>query len=268
MICKDVYGCSRSPPTSTLPTCPPGSPISKDSWSRGREGSFIGSLLSTVEDQEDLDGFETALDQFTQNSHAQPRPKNTFGKKIQACQEQDSNLEANPFDVTEPKTGMPSGILRLEVNSLPYLPTYEYVAILRSRRSMQTLYNQWLWSEAVQFFGVCVNMQTSFMHPPFGFALFYLRGISDTSFKSKSIPKKIESRDIYLGSIPWVILQLLLVVIVIFFPQTVTIFLDKKEVVDLNQIKIEIAPEDMLQAPQLDDQKMMDDLFKVTPSKE
>ena len=120
------------------------------------------------------------------------------------------------------------------------------------------------------WFGVllCVNMQTSFMHPPFGFALFYLRGISDTLFKSKSIPRKIESRDIYLGSIPWVILQLLLVVIVIFFPQTVTIFLDKKEVVDLNQINIEIAPEDVLQAPQLDDQKMMDDLFKVTPSKE
>ena len=120
------------------------------------------------------------------------------------------------------------------------------------------------------WFGVllCVNMQTSFMHPPFGFALFYLRGISDTLFKSKSIPRKIESRDIYLGSIPWVILQLLLVVIVIFFPQTVTIFLDKKELVDLNQINIEIAPEDVLQAPQLDDQKMMDDLFKVTPSKE
>jgi tripartite ATP-independent transporter DctM subunit len=120
------------------------------------------------------------------------------------------------------------------------------------------------------WFGVllCVNMQTSFMHPPFGFALFYLRGISDTLFKSKSIPKKIESRDIYLGSIPWVILQLLLVVIVIFFPQTVTVFLDKKEVVDLNQIKIEIAPEDVLPVPQLDDQKMMDDLFKVTPSKE
>ena len=120
------------------------------------------------------------------------------------------------------------------------------------------------------WFGVllCVNMQTSFMHPPFGFALFYLRGISDTLFKSKSIPRKIESRDIYLGSIPWVMLQLLLVVIVIFFPQTVTVFLDKKEVVDLNQIKIEIAPEDVLRAPQLDEQKMMDDLFKVTPSKE
>ena len=73
------------------------------------------------------------------------------------------------------------------------------------------------------WFGVllCVNMQTSFMHPPFGFALFYLRGISDSLFKSGTIPQKIESRDIYLGSIPWVILQLVLVVIVIFVPQSV-----------------------------------------------
>jgi hypothetical protein len=41
------------------------------------------------------------------------------------------------------------------------------------------------------WFGVmiCVNMQTSFMHPPFGFALFYLRGISDTLFKNKALPR-------------------------------------------------------------------------------
>ena len=39
------------------------------------------------------------------------------------------------------------------------------------------------------WFGVllCVNMQTSFMHPPFGFALFYLRGIADTLFKERRI---------------------------------------------------------------------------------
>ncbi|MGM9480100.1 TRAP transporter large permease [Roseateles sp. NT4] len=87
------------------------------------------------------------------------------------------------------------------------------------------------------WFGVmlCVNMQTSFMHPPFGFALFYLRGISDTLFKNGSIPKKVESNDIYLGSIPWVLMQLILVAIVIFFPQTVTAFLDKEKAVDLNQ---------------------------------
>ena len=92
------------------------------------------------------------------------------------------------------------------------------------------------------WFGVllCVNMQTSFMHPPFGFALFYLRGISDTLFKSKSIPRKIESRDIYLGSIPWVILQLLLVVIVIFFPQTVTVFLDKKKWLILTKLRLRL----------------------------
>jgi tripartite ATP-independent transporter DctM subunit len=84
------------------------------------------------------------------------------------------------------------------------------------------------------WFGVllCVNMQTSFMHPPFGFALFYLRGISDTLFKNGAIPRKVESRDIYMGSIPWVIMQLVLVVVVIFFPATVTSFLDKPVVVD------------------------------------
>jgi len=87
------------------------------------------------------------------------------------------------------------------------------------------------------WFGVmlCVNMQTSFMHPPFGFALFYLRGISDTLFKNGAIPRKVESKDIYLGSIPWVVMQLILVAIVIFFPQTVTAFLDKEKVVDMNQ---------------------------------
>ena len=84
------------------------------------------------------------------------------------------------------------------------------------------------------WFGVmiCVNMQTSFMHPPFGFALFYLRGISDTLFKNGSLPRKVESNDIYLGAIPWVIMQLVLVGIVIAFPQTVTVFLDKAKAVD------------------------------------
>jgi tripartite ATP-independent transporter DctM subunit len=94
------------------------------------------------------------------------------------------------------------------------------------------------------WFGVliCVNMQTSFMHPPFGFALFYLRGIADTLYKNGAIKEKVLSRDIYLGAIPWVILQLILVGVVIFFPQTVTSFLDKPVVVDLDTIQIE-APQ-------------------------
>ena len=90
---------------------------------------------------------------------------------------------------------------------------------------------------ALVWFGVmlCVNMQTSFMHPPFGFALFYLRGIADTLYKNGSLPKKVESSDIYLGALPWVLMQLLLVLIVIFCPATVTAFLDKPPVVDMNK---------------------------------
>jgi tripartite ATP-independent transporter DctM subunit len=110
------------------------------------------------------------------------------------------------------------------------------------------------------WFGVllCVNMQTSFMHPPFGFALFYLRGIADTLYKNKTIPVRVESKDIYMGAIPWVIMQLMLVAIVIFVPQTVTAFLDKEVKYDLDKVKIE-APE-QYKAP--DKERSMDDLFK------
>ena len=128
------------------------------------------------------------------------------------------------------------------------------------------------------WFGVllCVNMQTSFMHPPFGFALFYLRGIADTLFKEGRIQKPVLSSDIYLGAIPWVIMQLVLVVIVIFVPETVTMFLDKEEKVDLDKVVIEMPSEQ--EAPSIDlkpegaspsaaedaaaEQKKIDDLFK------
>ncbi|MEY3380572.1 MAG: hypothetical protein RL468_1170 [Pseudomonadota bacterium] len=98
------------------------------------------------------------------------------------------------------------------------------------------------------WFGVLlsVNLQTSFMHPPFGFALFYLRGIADTLYKEKRIPVPVLSNDIYLGSIPWVIMQILLVVVVIFFPQSVTALLDKPIKVDMDKIVIEM-PTDTLQ---------------------
>jgi TRAP-type mannitol/chloroaromatic compound transport system permease large subunit len=109
------------------------------------------------------------------------------------------------------------------------------------------------------WFGVllCVNMQTSFMHPPFGFALFYLRGIADTLLREKRIPIPVLSKDIYLGSIPWVLMQLLLVVVVIFVPQTVTLFLDKSEVIDLDKVVIEMpeatAPSDESEPSNVDD---------------
>jgi tripartite ATP-independent transporter DctM subunit len=110
------------------------------------------------------------------------------------------------------------------------------------------------------WFGVllCVNMQTSFMHPPFGFALFYLRGISDSLFKRGSLPKKVESRDIYLGAIPWVFMQLILVVIVIFFPQTVTVFIDKEQVIDTDKIELEMPDAGKADEPEMN----TDELFK------
>ncbi len=65
------------------------------------------------------------------------------------------------------------------------------------------------------WFGVllAVNMQTSFLHPPFGFALFYLRSVAS---------KEIKTTDIYWGAVPFVCIQILMVAIVIAFPGIVT----------------------------------------------
>ncbi|MDH7796205.1 MULTISPECIES: TRAP transporter large permease subunit [unclassified Beijerinckia] len=87
------------------------------------------------------------------------------------------------------------------------------------------------------WFGVllCVNMQTSFMHPPFGFALFYLRGIA---------PPQVKSSDIYWGALPWVAMQLILVIVVIAWPESVTYWLDHGPKVDPNSVKIEVPMND------------------------
>jgi tripartite ATP-independent transporter DctM subunit len=78
------------------------------------------------------------------------------------------------------------------------------------------------------WFGVliCANMQTSFMHPPFGYALFYLRGIA---------PPSIKSSDIYWGAVPWVCLQLVLVLILIFWPGSVTHWISRPTQIDPNK---------------------------------
>ena len=88
------------------------------------------------------------------------------------------------------------------------------------------------------WFGVliCANIQTSFMHPPFGFALFYLRGIA---------PPSIKTVDIYWGAIPWVFLQVILVVILIFWPGSVTYWIEGAKKVDPSSIKIEIEQPDL-----------------------
>ncbi|MES2771996.1 MAG: TRAP transporter large permease subunit [Pseudomonadota bacterium] len=83
------------------------------------------------------------------------------------------------------------------------------------------------------WFGVllAVNMQTSFMHPPFGFALFYLRSVAPTSIKTS---------DIYWGAIPFVCIQIIMVALVIIFPTLVTSSLDKDMKVDLDSVVIEM----------------------------
>jgi tripartite ATP-independent transporter DctM subunit len=64
------------------------------------------------------------------------------------------------------------------------------------------------------WFGVllAVNMQTSFMHPPFGFALFYLRSVA---------PREVKTSDIYWGAVPFVLIQIVMIVLVLAFPQLV-----------------------------------------------
>ncbi len=57
------------------------------------------------------------------------------------------------------------------------------------------------------------NLQTSFLTPPFGFALFYLRGVA---------PPEVTTKDIYRGVIPFILLQLLVVVLIIIFPGIVS----------------------------------------------
>ena len=79
------------------------------------------------------------------------------------------------------------------------------------------------------WFGVLlgVNMQTSFMHPPFGFALFYLRSVA---------PKEVKTSDIYWGAIPFVVIQIVMVALIISFPNIVSVAskVDMKEQIELN----------------------------------
>jgi tripartite ATP-independent transporter DctM subunit len=99
------------------------------------------------------------------------------------------------------------------------------------------------------WFGVLlgVNMQTSFMHPPFGFALFYLRSVAPTQdyvdkITSKRIAK-VTTGQIYWGAVPFVIIQLIMVGLVIAFPGMVTGNLDKSTV-DPSKIQMEIPQSD------------------------
>ena len=96
------------------------------------------------------------------------------------------------------------------------------------------------------WFGVllAMNLQTSFLTPPFGFALFYLRSVAPakdyTDRVTSKLVKGVRTMDIYRGSIPFVIMQIAMVVALIVFPGLVTFSLDKKVEVDLDTIEINV----------------------------
>jgi len=96
------------------------------------------------------------------------------------------------------------------------------------------------------WFGVLlsVNMQTSFMHPPFGFALFYLRSVAPAKDYIDKVTGKltqgITTMQIYWGAVPFVGIQIIMVALVIAFPEMVLSGLDKGTGVDPATIKIEV----------------------------
>jgi len=96
------------------------------------------------------------------------------------------------------------------------------------------------------WFGVLlgVNMQTSFMHPPFGFALFYLRSVAAMDPYNDRVTGKtidpVTTGQIYWGAVPFVIIQVLMVGLIIAFPGLVSGGLVKEKEINLDKFRIEV----------------------------
>ena len=92
------------------------------------------------------------------------------------------------------------------------------------------------------WFGVliAVNMQTSFMHPPFGFALFYLRSVAPNEDYTDKLTKRPIARvtieQIYWGAVPFVIIQVIMVGLIIAFPGLVSSGLTKEPTIDADKV--------------------------------
>ena len=96
------------------------------------------------------------------------------------------------------------------------------------------------------WFGVIIamNLQTSFLTPPFGFALFYLRSVAarddyNDRVTGRRIPA-VTTAQIYKGSFAFIVLQLVMVVAIIAFPNLVLDAIDKGDAVKMEDIKIEV----------------------------
>ena len=94
------------------------------------------------------------------------------------------------------------------------------------------------------WFGIIlgVNMQTSFMHPPFGFALFYLRSVAPKSSYTDKVTgirmDPVTTGQIYWGAVPFVVIQVVMVGLVIGFPEMVMHY--KGEVIDPSTVTITV----------------------------
>jgi tripartite ATP-independent transporter DctM subunit len=105
------------------------------------------------------------------------------------------------------------------------------------------------------WFGVMlgVNMQTSFMHPPFGFALFYLRSVAPrepyVDRVSGKLTEPVTTGQIYWGAVPFVIIQCIGVALVIAFPSMVMHYKSTGPQIDPSKVKIEIQMPDLLPPP-------------------
>lgn len=98
------------------------------------------------------------------------------------------------------------------------------------------------------WFGVmlAMTMQTSFMHPPFGFALFYLRSVAPSvGYIDKVTRRHIEpvtTGQIYRGAIPFVVMQLIMVALIITFPSLVTGGAESAVKFNVDPLQFDAAP--------------------------
>ncbi|WP_157015700.1 TRAP transporter large permease [Mesorhizobium xinjiangense] len=98
------------------------------------------------------------------------------------------------------------------------------------------------------WFGVIlgINLQTSFLTPPFGFSLFYLRSVAPVHEWKDTVSGKIlpgiKTFEIYKGALPFIIIQFAMILLVITFPGLVTHYKSGPAVADPSQVEITLPP--------------------------
>ena len=164
--------------------------------------------------------------------------------------------------VEELLTGLPGGVMGflIVVNVLVFLLAFfldffelAFIIVPLLAPAAAALGIDLIW------FGVLlgINMQTSFMHPPFGFALFYLRSVAPSQAYVDKVTRRtiapITTGQIYWGAVPFVVIQMIMVGIVITFPGLVTGMLERGPV-GAESMEITIpAPEYGREAPAIPD---------------